>query len=242
MRTLEGIDRILLIRRRALGDALVTLPAVREVRAAWPGARIDLVMDRPFAPLLAHLATDVNVLSYPPRDGSSWLRRLRAGNYDLVLDWLSTPQTALWSVLTGARVRVGYALRRRWWAYNVRGPRNRAGTDALRSFAGESFLDPLREMGLAPPPWRDGIAAGAGGGAVDPASTYVRWLPGWIERPGTRVAVVMSATWSAKAWPSGHIAELKRRLRDTVTGAGQSGPSTEDNGLGEDDGHGENRK
>lgn len=205
-----GIRRILLIRRRALGDALVTLPAVAEVRRAWPGAHIDLVMDRPFAGILADLEPGVRVLTYPPPDGRSWVAILRGGRYDLVLDWLSTPRTAWWTVLTGAPIRVGYALRRRWWAYNVRVPRNREQAREVRAFAGESFLDPLREMGLAPVPWRAGIAAGRRPGGARPG--FAEWLQRTAERPGAFLALVMSATWPAKAWPAGSVAALISRL------------------------------
>ncbi len=206
------IRRILLIRRRALGDALVTLPAIADVRRAWPRARIDLVMDRPFAGILADLEPDVRVLTYPAPDGRSWLSVLRGGRYDLVLDWLSTPQTALWTVVTGAPLRVGYALRRRWWAYNIRVPRNREGDYELRSFAGESFLDPLREMGLVPDPWRDGVACHRVTGPRD--TGFGEWLETWTARPGPRLALVMSATWSAKAWPVSKIAVLVQMLID----------------------------
>jgi ADP-heptose:LPS heptosyltransferase len=208
------IKRILLIRRHALGDALVTLPAIAEVRAAWPEARIDLVMDRPFAPLLAGLVTDVDVLPYPAADGTPWLRFLRKAGYDLVIDWLSTPQTALWSIVTGAPLRVGYDLRRRWWAYNIRVPRNREAGIGLRSFAGESFLDPLRSMGILPQPWQEGIAAAGVSGDIDRAvgPEVTEWLERWSGRPGSRIAVVMSATWTAKAWPAAHIRELLRLM------------------------------
>ncbi len=218
MRIEQKINNILLIRRRAMGDALVTLPAIAEVRVAWPSARIDLVMDRPFAPLLTGLAPEVNVLTYPPAVGSSWIRLLREAGYDLVIDWLSTPRTALWSVLTGAPVRVGYDLRLRWWAYNVRVPRNCRGGEHFRSFAGESFLDPLRSLGLVPAPWRGGKCADRDllfpEGSIRPE--ILRWTSDWIHRSAPRVILVMSATWSAKAWP----AQLIRQLFALMSTAG----------------------
>ncbi|MBU8871935.1 MAG: glycosyltransferase family 9 protein [Gemmatimonadales bacterium] len=208
------IKRILLIRRRAMGDALVTLPAIAQVREAWPEARIDLVMDRPFATLLAGLLPGINILVFPPPPGSSWLHVLRSGRYDLVIDWLSNPRTALWTILTGAPLRVGYDLRRRWWAYNIRVARKREAGENLRSFAGENFLDPLRSLGFLPAPWRGGICAEQPpeypSGAV--RSSILRWIEEWNSRPGFRVAVVMSATWSAKAWPKCHIRKLIARM------------------------------
>jgi heptosyltransferase I len=221
----RGCRRLLLIRRKALGDALVTLPAVAQVAAAFPAARIDLVIDRALAGLVAGLLSElptgagpgVTVVPYPHADGRSWLPWLRAQRYDLVIDWLGSPRTALWTALSGARLRVGYDLPRRRWAYNVRVPRNRDGELALRGFAGEAFLDPLRALGLDVTPWR-AVAAGAGPAptcvtAEGGASPFAAWLADWLAGgPGPRAVLVMSATWPAKAWPARHVAGLWRRL------------------------------
>lgn len=202
--------RILLIRRKALGDALVTLPAVAAVADAWPRAGIDLVIDRPFAGLLGevlgHVAPSVRVVTYPDGAGGPWLRWLRAQRYELVVDWLGSPRTALWAALSGARLRVGYDLPRRRWAYNLRVPRNRDGRHQLRGFAGEAFLDPLRALGLAPAPWRAGTGLGLARPAAGP---FRQWLEPWLATgEGPRVVLVMSATWPAKAWPARHVADL----------------------------------
>lgn len=212
MRGGQGFRRILLIRRKALGDALVTMPAVLAVARAWPQATIDLIVDRPFAELVAGLSQGIRVLAWPPPAGESWWRRLRQGRYDLVIDWLSNPRTAVWTVATGAPVRVGYDLPRRSWAYNVKVPRNRQDGWPVREFAGEAFLDPLRAMGLAPAPWRDGFAAGV---KVAPASVrpaVATWADKWLARPGQPVALTMSATWPAKMWPAARVRELLAEL------------------------------
>jgi len=67
--------RILLIRRKALGDALVTLPAVLAVVKAWPEATVDLVIDRPFAELVAQLLPEVNVVAWPLPSGASCVKK-----------------------------------------------------------------------------------------------------------------------------------------------------------------------
>lgn len=205
--------RILLVRRKALGDALVNLPAVAAIADAWPLAQVDLVVDRPFASLCRDLAPAVNVVSYPDGADGPWLRWLRARRYELVVDWLGSPRTALWCALSGARLRVGYDLPGRRWAYNLRVPRNRCGDLRLRGFAGEAFLDPLRALGLDPSPWQPATAP-AGDPPADRADgEFGRWLAAWT-RPGggPRVVLVMSATWPAKAWPARHVAGLWREL------------------------------
>lgn len=204
--------RILVIRRRALGDALVTLPAVYLLREAYPEAELDLVVDRSLADLF-EACERVNVLPWQGHPGGgvlAWLRRLRDRRYDLVIDHLSTPQTALWTALSGARRRVGYDLRWRRWAYNIRVPRNRSQDRTLRQFAGESLLDPLRALGLEIPPWRPRdpfvFAADQLG---DP---YLRWREGLQARPRPRIGLVLSATWPAKAWPLASAIGLARTL------------------------------
>jgi ADP-heptose:LPS heptosyltransferase len=216
----QDYSRILLIRRKALGDSLVTMRAVLEVVRAWPTATIDLVIDRPFAGLMEGLAgrTDgsgrLRVLTWPPDGEASWVRVLRNEGYELVIDWLGSPRTALWTILTGAAVRVGYDLPRRRWAYNVRVPRNQSQGRQLRGFAGEAFLDPLRCLGVVPAPWRDGFAAEglAEDNRADLSGIFRTWLEGWIQRPGLRVVMMMSATWSAKGWPAEKAVTLFQAL------------------------------
>ena len=204
------VRRILVIRRRALGDALVTLPAVLRLAEAFPSARIDLVVDRPFAELMSGLAPELTILPWPPSrtERPRWTDRLRAARYDLVLDYLGSPRTALWTALTGAPLRVGYDLRGRAWAYNVRVPRNRDGTTPLAAFAGEAFLDPLRALGLAPAPWRAVGAAAESGASGAP---FTVWAAAWAGRSGPRIGLALGATWPAKGWPLAQAVELAAR-------------------------------
>jgi len=205
----RGVRRILAIRRKALGDALVTLPAVLRLAAAFPEAALDLVVDRPFAPLLAGLAPELRVVPWPPAGGRRpgvWTAQLRAARYDLVVDWLGSPRTALWTALSGAPLRVGYDLRLRGWAYNVRVPRDRTGATPLAQFAGEAFLDPLRALGFEVAPWLPAAARPPAGGGAE----YRAWAAAWRAGAGPRVGLVLSATWSAKAWPVERAAELCR--------------------------------
>ncbi len=211
---LGGVRRVLVIRRRALGDALVTLPAVLALRDALPAAGLDLVVDRSLAPLF----TGIHGVDLLPWDGAtatwSWLRTLRRRRYDLVVDYLSTPRTAVWTAFSGARLRVGYDLRWRSWAYNVRVPR-RTGRGPLRQFAGESFADPLRALGLSPTPWRARLPFAFADD--DLAADYRTWRDATLAGDGPRVGLVLSATWPAKAWPLARAAELARSLHDTGT-------------------------
>lgn len=208
-RVLEA-RRVLVLRRKALGDALVTLPAVLRLASALPQAEIDLVVDRPFAPLLASMAAGLRIVVWPPpgRSPGRWVRSLRAARYDLVLDYLGSPRTALWTALSGAPLRVGYDLPRRRWAYNVRVARNLEGETPVAAFAGEAFLDPLRALGLDPSPWRAGEASVPAAPPASLGADYRTWAARFFAAPGPHVALVFSATWPAKAWPAAHAAQL----------------------------------
>ncbi len=210
----RDIRRILVIRRKALGDALVTLPAVLQLTHIFPRARLDLIIDGPFVPLLERAGDRVKVIAWPPRGGASlwaWTSFLRRRGYDLVLDFLGSPRTALWTALSGAPLRVGYDLGLRGWAYNLKAPRNREGDYDLRQFAGESFLDPLRALGFFPGPWRTG--GDLRPQPADLGTEYLEWVRRiWVAGTPT-VGIMLSATWAAKAWPADHGAELMRLLR-----------------------------
>ncbi len=209
------IQRVLLIRRKALGDCLVTLPAVRALTEAFPEACFDLVIDRPFAPLISLLVPEVSVISWSQkRSGWSWYQDLRSSQYDLVIDWLGSPRTAMWTIASGAGLRVGYDLPRRRWAYNRVTPRNQVGPTGIKCFAGEAFMDPLRALGLEPPAWQPGLFGGRplefSEGDLRPR--YCRWRDSRLPETQTKVALMMSATWPAKAWANEQIVILWRDL------------------------------
>jgi len=207
--------RILVIRRRAIGDVLVSMAVPAALKARWPDARVHLVVDRPAVPVVrGHPFLD-QVVVYDAgrvrraglheriRLTARWLRRLRRLRYDLVLDLMGTPQTALWTRVTGAAVRVGLPRRGRTWAYNRHVP-----TVAGDRFAGDVFLDWVRALGVDPGPW--------GPRAVPAAADHVdeveRDLTDRLGPGAPRVILNPGATWTAKAWPPRHFAHLARGL------------------------------
>jgi ADP-heptose:LPS heptosyltransferase len=234
-RRLRAVRRILVIRRKALGDTLVTLPALLAMVQAFPRARIDLVVDRPFADLLTNMVREVQVLAWPPAAGVSWLPGIFAAHYDLVIDYLGSPRTARWTALSGALLRVGYDVGLRSLAYNIRVARNRCGDLSLRQYAGEAFLDPLRALGIDVAPWRSSdlrpaLAAATHvddqpssgqtpGRAPGPLSaTYVVWRTAWRDTGQPRIALMFSATWPAKGW----VAQEACRLHAALVAAGST--------------------
>jgi len=197
----DQVSRILVLRRRALGDLVCSLPALADLRAAYPHAHIDLVMDPAWVEAARAWAPVDRVLALP---GSAAGRvrfafSLRRERYDLAIDLLSTPQTAWLSWLSGALRRVGLDLAGRAWAYSERVTRPGSALDGAGrpTYVG----DAMRAL----------VAAAIPGGArraapLAPART------GGSQPP--RVALAPGATWSAKAWPARAYAEVARLARE----------------------------
>ncbi len=120
-RAIRTPHRILLIRTDLLGDLVLTLPAVAIVRAAYPDAQLDLLVQPSTAGILREQPGIDRILLCDPDGWFSSLGKsetraklralihdLRATRYDLAIsvcgDWAS-----ILARLSGARVRVGYA-------------------------------------------------------------------------------------------------------------------------------------
>lgn len=133
------MKQILVIRLKAIGDVIFTLPAVAALQAHYPGAEISFLTSRENAPLLRGfpqvrhpIPLDRAALrsGHPGKMAAEFfglLRRLRGGRFSLVVDFQGFGETAWLSRLTGAPQRWGsvYGPGRRW-AYTHGQPREEA--------------------------------------------------------------------------------------------------------------------
>lgn len=110
--------KILIIQLRQLGDVLLTTPAAEVLKANFPGAAIDFLTEPPCDQLLKDNPAVDNVLSYDRREPLKWLFKVRAGKYDLVVDFMSNPRSALLAFFSGASVKAGPGHTASAWAYN----------------------------------------------------------------------------------------------------------------------------
>jgi lipopolysaccharide heptosyltransferase III len=101
--------RVLVIRRRYLGDVVLLGPVLRNLRLHWPGAELSVAVDRAFAEVLA-LNPDVGRVLIFPRSLGAWpafLRELRSARFTHVFNFDNTEGTALAARLSGAPFRLG---------------------------------------------------------------------------------------------------------------------------------------
>jgi ADP-heptose:LPS heptosyltransferase len=136
-------EKILLIRLKSIGDVVLTLPAVSVVREQFPSASISFLTSRENGPLLRGfrevneiLTVDRAVLSagHPvkmARELFPLLRRLRAANYSLVLDFQGYGETELLAWWSGAPERRGIVYKAaRGWLYTETSGRRRGAHPA----------------------------------------------------------------------------------------------------------------
>lgn len=114
-----GINRILVIKLRAVGDVLLSTIVLRSLRAYFPEAQIDFCTEPPARDIVARNPDLSRVILYDRRKAGAlhYIQAVRRGGYDLVFDLFGNPRSALLTRLSGAPVRVGYDFRGRRYAY-----------------------------------------------------------------------------------------------------------------------------
>jgi ADP-heptose:LPS heptosyltransferase len=122
------MENILVIRLKAIGDVIFTLPAVGALREQFPAAKITFLTSKENASLLRGFPQVNEVIALDRaalRSGNplkitrvffGLLRRLRAGKFSLVVDFQGFGETAWLARITGAPQRWGsvYGSGRRW--------------------------------------------------------------------------------------------------------------------------------
>lgn len=117
------VRRILVVRVDLIGDAVLSLPAVRALRRAYPRAEIDMLVSPPVAGVLAGHPDLSRVVIWNPHvwrrpaellrlrnwhEAAAIITRLRTPRYDLCVS-ISGDWGSVLARLSGARRRVGYA-------------------------------------------------------------------------------------------------------------------------------------
>ncbi|MDX2471146.1 MAG: glycosyltransferase family 9 protein [SAR324 cluster bacterium] len=111
------MNKILLIQLKQIGDCLMTTPAIRAIKLAYPESEIHFLTQTPSNQLFEHNPYVSKVHCFPKTSKLSdvipAVMALRSEKYDLTIDFEVLPKTAVLSWLTGAKKRVGFNYRGR---------------------------------------------------------------------------------------------------------------------------------
>jgi lipopolysaccharide heptosyltransferase II len=133
----SGLDeqqpvKILLLRLRLIGDVVFTTPIIRALRRTYPDAHLAYLVEPEAAPVVINNPHLDDVLIAPRTRGArrvlddvALARRLRRARFDVAIDMHGGPRSAWLTWASGARERVGYAIRGRAWMYTRIVPRSR---------------------------------------------------------------------------------------------------------------------
>ncbi len=197
---LENINRILVIKLRAIGDVLLSTPVVQNLHDHFPLAQIDFLTDKFAADVVIGNPWVSNVLTFDRKNDSSvgMILQVRGKKYDLIIDLFSNPRSAIITRLSGARFRAGFPFRWRKYAYNIIIP-PRAGNIHNIDFN----LDALRRLDIPVLHFQPYFPL------EDRAKQFaVEWFRGENLDGKKVVGLNPSGGWYTKRWGLEHYARL----------------------------------
>lgn len=196
----SAIQRILVVKPRAIGDVLLSTAVLPNLRKEFRDSRIDFLVESFASPVLEGNPYVDDVLSYDTRKDSSIsiISRVRKRRYDLVIDLFANPRTAVITWLSGARYRVGFPFKWRRLAYNIIVPPRSGEVHNV-----EFNLDAIRRIGI-------GTDSPAPGFYLDEESRKraAAFLSENKLESGKFIAINIGGGWQIKKWPVDMFVEL----------------------------------
>jgi ADP-heptose:LPS heptosyltransferase len=208
--------RALVVRLSAIGDVVHTLPALAALRAH--GHEVGWVVE-PAASVLLHGNREVGEVFPIPASrrfrlaaARAALRQVRAGRYDVALDFQGLWKSAAWARLAGARRTIGFARpwRREPLSSVLVGEHAPLPETAVHVI--DKNLALLRAIGIE--------ALGLRRFPLPDTRAEALRVSGELGRMGLRDFVILNpgGGWVSKLWPAERFGELGRSLRESGLG------------------------
>jgi predicted lipopolysaccharide heptosyltransferase III len=108
------MDKILVIKMRYIGDTVLITPLLNTLKQSFPHARIDALVNQNTQPVLSGHPCIANILSFDYDRAKNFryvlkfVRNLRKQRYDTVIDLTRNDRSAFFTLMSGARLRIGY--------------------------------------------------------------------------------------------------------------------------------------
>lgn len=120
--------KILLLRLRRLGDIILTTPAISLLKRADPDASLTYLVEEPFRRLIEGNPSIDRVLAVPAKQKTAdfirLIRSIRRERYDILLDFHGGPRASWITLLGGAKLKIGYAIKTKSFLYDMSIPRS----------------------------------------------------------------------------------------------------------------------
>lgn len=198
--------KILSIQLRSLGDAVVSIPALMAIRARFPDCELHALVTSAAAPLLRNHPVLDRVWELERVRGKlnlkqtlALLRALRAERFDRLVDIGSDDRSAIFSLLSGVRERLGVVNANGFWGRRFCYTRTVAAPSRERHET-LRLLDVLRPWGIVPPE------------KIDLQLYPEIGVTFFVPRDESRRLVIChaGAACSKKMWPAANWARLHR--------------------------------
>jgi heptosyltransferase I len=202
--------RVCIIKPSSLGDVIHSLPILAALRERWPSSHITWLVNRSYQDVLLnhrHL-NELIVYDRAGRGGDSGglvgtarlLSTLRRGRYDLTIDLQGLLRSAIMTMATMARVRVGLADARegaRWFYTDL------VDASRLRMHAVDRVIQVARYVGATVDEPRFDLPIG---------EADRRWAVVTLAQVASpRIVLNLGARWLTKRWPPENFAAIARR-------------------------------
>jgi heptosyltransferase-3 len=209
---LKGVKKILVVKMRHHGDVLLTSPVFSNLQKVLPKAKIDAFIYRDTFPMLEGHSAISDFLLYDREwknlpffskilKESSLFKEIRKRGYNLVLNLTEGDRGALASLVSGAKIRVGFDPEGKGFigkkkiythvVKNCKTPRHTV----------ERQLDALRCIGIFPEPKDRDLTFHI------PVETLEK-----MQQKEDYILIHPVSRWRFKCWPVSHMIELIQQL------------------------------
>jgi len=141
------IKKILVIQLKPFGDVLLTTAYFETLKNKLPQAKLYYLVKEPFQEIVANHPFIDEIIAIKKEKGLKYaverikiIKKIRREKFDLVIDQQNMPSSQQLTLLSGAKLRVGYADARFSFVYNIKAKRGKMQYSASRKY---ELLAPL---------------------------------------------------------------------------------------------------
>ncbi|HXG53416.1 MAG TPA: lipopolysaccharide heptosyltransferase II [candidate division Zixibacteria bacterium] len=204
--------KILVAQTSFLGDTVLTVPLLAELRRRFPAARLALLCTGQGAELLAGHPDIDEIIVDDKRRADRGLRgllrkaaELRARGFDLAVTPHKSLRTALLLYLARIPRRAGFRQSRGWFLFNLRTDRDPARHDVERN------LSVVRALGV--PPEDCGRTLRLPSSPADVAAAGELLRAAGVDDGKPIIGLNPGSVWPTKKWPAQSFARLAELLK-----------------------------